>query len=332
MKLKSIFILLILTVLFEIGVITYLTTTIHKKVLGVSSITPLNRDDLVFSNEGELKYFYEPESNTKIENILYWASKSEQVDIKTVNTINSDSLNERYDYPTEKPKDTFRIITLGDSHTYGVYVNTKDNYPEKLEDLLNNNLKCQNIKKFEVINLGESGYDIKYTVERYKKRGQKYNPDLVLWLIKSGDLSKINEIFKERMLNFDRQFKENLLDKTNYVRIFQEIREQTEKEMGDEKMFEYQLKALKDLEQHLDSSKLIFMASPNYTMPKEKNIFEQLVNGSNNVFLSLNIDPAITNEDNIVKAGDLHPNKKGYKLISQSIFNYLVKSGQISCK
>ena len=57
----------------------------------------------------------------------------------------------------KKNKDTFRIITLGDSFTFGMYINTKDNWTELLEDKLNSDMGCKNISMFEVINLGVGG-------------------------------------------------------------------------------------------------------------------------------------------------------------------------------
>jgi len=98
-------------------------------------------------------------------------------------TINSDTLNDGSEYQIQKPKDTYRIMTLGDSFTFGFYVNTYDSYPETLERLLNEQ-PCNN--KFEVLNLGLPGYDIRQSLERFKRRGSKYNPDLVIWFLVGG--------------------------------------------------------------------------------------------------------------------------------------------------
>jgi lysophospholipase L1-like esterase len=106
-------------------------------------------------------------------------------------TINKDTLNERYDYSVKKQPGVFRIMTIGDSFTYGLYTNTDRNWTELLEDKLNADLRCQKSRKVEVINLAVNGYDITYTVERFLKRGIKYNPDLVIWPIRS--FKKLNE-------------------------------------------------------------------------------------------------------------------------------------------
>ena len=75
-------------------------------------------------------------------------------------------------------------MTLGDSFTFGVYVNTEDNWTELLEDKLNSikNI-CPNTDHFEVINLGVGGYDIEYAAKRYINRGKVYNPNIILLLL-----------------------------------------------------------------------------------------------------------------------------------------------------
>lgn len=148
---------------------------------------PISRDTLVFP-EGELKYFYEPVADTVDRG-------NEWVPYKAQYSINADALNERYNYSPGKPARTYRIITLGDSYTYGLYVNTADNYSEKLEDLLNAAKPCPEYTKYEVINLGMQGYDLQYSQERFHRRGVKYSPNLVVWLIKNDDFQLINELF-----------------------------------------------------------------------------------------------------------------------------------------
>ena len=147
------------------------------------SVLPLNPSHIVFSKADGLHYFYELIPNVELKSQHPFLPPGNYLTI----VHNSDSLNERFEYSVEKPAGTYRIIALGDSFTFGALVDTKDNYPEQLEDLLNNELRCKNIGHFEVINLGVYGYDLWYSAERFLKRGEKYNPDLVLWFVKLGD-------------------------------------------------------------------------------------------------------------------------------------------------
>jgi len=121
---------IVFIVLIEIFLIIILGFYIKTKNTPKKSIYILKRNNLVFNSNSQLKYFYEPKSNTK-EKATRWAPEwTIPSTFKTDGiyyTINSDSLNERFNYSIEKPKNTYRIITLGDSFTFGVFVNTKDN-------------------------------------------------------------------------------------------------------------------------------------------------------------------------------------------------------------
>jgi len=182
---------LISIVAFTIAVSIFLAIIAHRniysrRVLG-SQVNIINRKSVVHSPESKLKYYYEP---------IAYATESAQPDwlpAPVTYTINGEGLNERLDYPVEKYSGDYRIITLGDSFTYGAYVNTKDNWPEQLEDLLNNHKPCDQYVKYEVINLGMGGYDIQYSVERYRLHGVKYSPDIVIWLLHDNDFQQIAE-------------------------------------------------------------------------------------------------------------------------------------------
>ena len=161
----------------------------HKKsqsaALNTVTTSPIHKEYLIFPEQSALKYFYELKPDSVQTEHPDW------LPYKATYTFNGDGLNERYDYPIAKPADTFRIITLGDSFTFGHYVNTADNWTEKLEDELN--ASCNPSKKYEVINLGVYGYDMQYSLERYRLRGAKYQPDLVVWLLLG---ERMNELMR----------------------------------------------------------------------------------------------------------------------------------------
>lgn len=169
-------------------IVTLLIKIQYKKndVLGEAvSVNPIKIDSVLFPENSNYRYYYEPRFG-RTEEVLQWNKE------KTVSyNINYDSLNESLDYRIKKDKNTFRIITLGDSFTFGQNVSTENNWTELLEKDLNANYLCSKITKYEVINLGVYGYDTAYEVERYKIRGLKYNPDLIIWFI--TDLVRITE-------------------------------------------------------------------------------------------------------------------------------------------
>jgi hypothetical protein len=98
------------------------------------------------------------------------------------------------EFSIEKSNNTFRIIALGDSFTFGEGVNVSDSWPDQLEKKLNKLYKCIN---FDVLNFGVGGYTLEEKVKVFKKIGVLFNPDLVILQSRSGDelnSSKIKEI------------------------------------------------------------------------------------------------------------------------------------------
>jgi len=116
---------------------------------------------------------------------VYWINKPNHeqtfdgcgVRIKSTHIkINSDGLRD-YEYDINKSNNTFRIIVLGDSFSFGWGVELDDVYMKVLERKLNNLSKEI---KYEVINLGVAGYNSKQEVELFKLKGIKYKPDLII--------------------------------------------------------------------------------------------------------------------------------------------------------
>ena len=127
------------------------------------------------------KHFYELQPNHE------WVDTTAWLGLNPLYQINNDGFNGLKNYSIQVPSDTYRIMTIGDSFTFGQFVNTPDNFSEKLSVLLQNT-SCGKKKLYEVINLGVPGYDIGYTVAHFLHKGQQYNPDLVIWLINTHNV------------------------------------------------------------------------------------------------------------------------------------------------
>ena len=80
----------------------------------------------------------------------------------------------RYD---AKFPNTYRILTLGDSFTFGFGVEALEAYPKQLESLLNARTGSP---VFEVINGGASGYATNQELVFLHEEGLAFEPDLVL--------------------------------------------------------------------------------------------------------------------------------------------------------
>jgi lysophospholipase L1-like esterase len=85
------------------------------------------------------------------------------------------------EFSQDKPKDTYRILFLGDSMTFGWGVEDNQAYPYLVGKYLNQSLRKINYQKIETINAGfTDGNTLDTYYLYYKEIGAKYNPDLVI--------------------------------------------------------------------------------------------------------------------------------------------------------
>ena len=101
-------------------------------------------------------------------------SRNKEFSVKV--RINKDGFIGR-DYVYQKPENTVRILTIGDSLTEAFQVSEEESYPQLLEDGLKGNFRDTN---FEVLNMGIAGYGTQREYYVLKDRGLKFNPDIVI--------------------------------------------------------------------------------------------------------------------------------------------------------
>lgn len=320
--------LLISIIYLELSIIFLAGTNIYKKynkVLGTMSVNPINKNYITYMS-GNLKYFYEPLPSISITDAQTW------LPYEANHTINSDSLNERFEYEGQKPVKTFRIITIGDSHTYGLHVNTNESYPEQLEELLNINVNnCKDVNKFEVINLGFGGYDVEYSVERFKIRGKKYDPDLVLWFLKDDDFLQIIELMRPKIDMYEQQLKKNngfqeWREKGNYYPQYYLALKDLQETMSTQQILNYQVKALKSINLYHKGWLVLF------TTPRTQDHYKRLIKDFVDERPKTYFFDEITKYYNLGEIlPDGHPTAKAYMLIAQDLFNYLKINNIIPC-
>lgn len=90
------------------------------------------------------------------------------------------------EFEAEKPKDVYRIFSIGDSCTFG---SMDVVYPGLLHTKLN---ATGNGKKYEVINAGVEGYHSGFALARLKQDVLQYQPDLVTIYVGWNDFMKVN--------------------------------------------------------------------------------------------------------------------------------------------
>ena len=103
--------------------------------------------------------------------------------------INSLGFRDRQEYSLEKPKNTFRILVLGDSVTFGHGTLDDTTYPYLLEQQLK---KWRPDVAWEVWNLGVPGYNTGQELAYLKQIGPQADPDLVIVGFYPNDFSGDN--------------------------------------------------------------------------------------------------------------------------------------------
>lgn len=277
---------------------------------------------LTFTKSSELAYYFEPEANTVDSDYPDWLGFTARY------THNTDGLNEKFDYSVEKLPRTFRIITIGASYVYGLYVNTADNFSELLEDELNNRVSCPSHNKFEVINLGFPAYDIRYTVERFIRKGLKYNTDLILWLLYDDNFIRVNEY----ILPIEKKLAEEGIPVYNpQYRIYernQKAISEFNRRYSFETVLNYQSKAVQMLNDYFKGDILIAYF-PN--MKKEYiNLIDDFVVSRKGIKTISDLTDVSNIRDYSFPEG--HPNKNGHKVITQDLFKSLMRTYLSSCK
>ncbi len=297
----------IFLIILQISIIIYLGKQIieRRNILGETSINPINSQNIIKPTiviNKNLKYFYEPKPNTKYE---WWG---------TFYTINSDGLHELKNYSIKKPNNVFRIIALGDSFTFGLLVDDDENWPAVLEKIVNQNQICKLGKTIEVINLGVEGYDFQYAIERYHQRGEKYNPDLIIWM--SVDFLRIRELMNEVQ-------KEVVLPTVTHENKYASWRLMSAKyreKYSKEYIIEYQKKVIGEFLGQLSIPALLINLEPQFN-----NIFYSFEDKKKVFFLPINYTKKMQ------LSYDAHPSPLGHQIFAQEILNFLIAHELIPC-
>lgn len=314
-----------MTVFFQIVVIVFLLQKDKKySILGIHHVNQMSKQQLIASASNNLKYYFETKPNTEFTPLT---DNGSLPNIKY--KLNSEGFNEKDDFLFIKGEETYRIVTLGDSFTFGLYVDRQDNWTEKLETLLNLNTICKDMRKYEIINLGVPGYDIEYSIERYKLRGQKYDPDLVIWFIKDDDFYDLNEI---RLQVFPQVREEMKLSGEYEIGLKNGDPYPVENKVSKMIKNRYDFGRILDLNKNIleeyDFTNKVLVFTYATTNSEFKKMLETYVQVRPNHFFTL-VRPKYNPDEFIV--GDGHPNEKGHAEIATDLFKYLEVDRQIIC-
>jgi len=111
-------------------------------------------------------------------------------------TTNSLGMRSR-DIEMQKPKNSVRIMCVGDSITDGFFIDNEDTYPMLLEKEL-----LQNQYNVQVLNAARGGCSIDRQYAVYRKLGKRLNPDMVILTFVTNDISDLRNTSKDGLLDY----------------------------------------------------------------------------------------------------------------------------------
>ncbi len=138
--------------------------------------------------------FYQPDPHLGAFHIPHKEGVWEKACFRTWVKFNSQGLRD-VEHTLEKSDGVFRIVVLGDSYAEALQVRFEESFPRVLEQFLN---EANLSKRFEVINLGNSGFGTDQEYLSLKHYGIQYNPDLVILAFLTGNDIRNNYSILER--------------------------------------------------------------------------------------------------------------------------------------
>lgn len=310
--LEGVIILLIVVVGYKIAVRLRPAYDPHE-------VSVLKRDDLTFSNIEGLTYFYEPKPSMVEKRNPDWLGYEADY------TINADTLNSTKEYTASKSAGTYRIEAIGDSFTFGEYVSTKDTWVKLLETSMQS-VRCPGVNAIDVLNLGVYGYDIPYSIARFKHRGLKYQPDLVILLINDWMLTRDNELFIPLEKKKADEGVPYYNPKTGYYDAAIAADTDIRNRIGYDTIVQKNISLISSLTE-LYSGKLLLVSFSSLS-PKYAGMLNGIVAAHPNRVFYTTLPPIY--QDRTYSLRDSHPNIKGHIYIAGHLFDYL-KQSKLEC-
>jgi len=251
--------------------------------------------------------------------------------------INSDGFRDR-EYLIDKPNNTFRIVVLGDSVTFGQGVELNETYPKILEKKLN---ALNNGINYEVLNFGVPGYNTIEEVEMYKNKGVKYNPDMIIIGFVHNDAenrTRMEELFDEIWKEYENDTdKIKLSEQEREIEISIKVTQELEEETANKpfkqvwKNVEIPLNDLSNITKTNNTKILIitFFCSKQQidSLKKYANEKRWHLIDSDEIF-----SPYPLQNITVYYPKDSHPNPFANKLVGEKIYDYLMKNKIIPFK
>jgi len=324
-----------ISILLVVFILFIILGEIVFRVIGICNLAPKRQGNLLFFFEevnSELTYQLKPNTEG------YLLGKEV--------IINSYGLRD-YEYALQKQEGTYRIIIIGDSITFGFGVELEESYPKILEEKLKNELNMN----IEVINFGVPGYTGIQEFIVLEEQAIKYFPDLIIIGHYLNDPDEVWDIFEatptskippkikiflnENSCSYD-FFKErwsrllNKIGKTNF-KSYKELY------IEDSELWDAHKERFIDMKEISDTEgiPILVVLFPNwrnlnesYDFKEETLLLIETINKSelNSLDIYSKIKGLNGEEYTISLTDASHPNYEGNKIVSNLIYEELIKS------
>ena len=141
-------------------------------------------------NMVNLRLMHKPDGDLGFRLVPGFEMAYRTAEFNTTIKINSEGLRD-HEYTRERDPQTFRILALGDSFTFGIGVNSEQTYAKVLESMLNRDQPAGGPKRFEVVNAGVDAYGTEQEYRNLRELLGRYRPDLVMVGLYSNDVSDV---------------------------------------------------------------------------------------------------------------------------------------------
>ncbi|MEM3122317.1 MAG: SGNH/GDSL hydrolase family protein [Candidatus Pacearchaeota archaeon] len=240
------------------------------------------------------------------------------------------------EYSLEKPKNIIRIIGLGDSVTFGAYIEEKDTFLNVLEEKLNEN------GNYEVINFALSGYNTEQNLAVLKHKAIKFNPDIVLLVFVYNDFEEptnpiAEDSFIQKLRNLMRHVYTVRLAYWNYIKLTEESKIETEYSKLDETRKQITFDSMKKMAEISKKNNVKFVVLIWPHLPVWQNDFYQgykkdiIKLAEESKFYVIEMDDIWQgyNEEELIVPKEGHPNALANRIVGEKLYESFLNQGII---
>lgn len=276
---------------------------------------------------------------------LMWSPRPHYAD--GLFNINSTGLRDK-ERKIKKDRNVFRILCLGDSSTFGLYLPLKNIYHSLLEERLNREYASSQIR-FEVINAGVTGYTSYQGLCFYKQKGFLYEPDVVTFYFGANDCLKDFYLSDKQIIPddipsaFKAAVEKNLLLKLDSYRLLRKFiagvyfrhRSNAGETVLRVSPEDYEKNILELNRLCIKNGSRLLLIPPFYNKrdagklrhERKAGMFKQLVNISKKYSIPMIMVPEMTEGAPVditrYFMDSVHPNETGHRMIMGKIYDYL---------